>query len=186
MKIIITESQYNIILKEEKTDIDKIIEPYGVSIRWLMSDVDYEAYDDLYPGYNYTKPEDAENEDKEFYFDSEEKAVEAIENIFYQFDILPDPIPVYRVMKVKNLEDIDYDDLGASWSYEKDSALGFGSRYNLYSVLLSGLIEKKYIDWKSTLKVYVQHSLGLIGEEENEIVIPNTDNITDLKVEKLK
>lgn len=184
MKIILTENQYNTILDE--IDVHKIIEPYGVSIMWLMGDVDYEAYDDLYPGYNYTKPEDINDDNKEFYFESKQKAIEEIDNIFFQFDNLPDPIPIYRVMGVKDLKDIDYDDLGASWSYSKDSALGFGQRYNLYSVLLSGLIEKKHVAWQSTLKSYVQHSLGLLGEEEHEIVVPNTDNITNLKVEKLK
>ncbi len=183
-KLIITEEQYKTI--SETADVNKKIDPYGVSISWLMGDVNYDAYDDLYPGYNYTKPQDINDDDKEFYFDSKEKAIEEIENVFFQFDNLPDPIPIYRVMGVKDLKDIDYDDLGASWSYNKDSAIGFSQRYNIRGVLLSGLIEKKHVHWESTLKTYLEFSLGLFGEEEHEIVVPNTDNITNLKVQKLK
>lgn len=170
---------------KEQVNYDEKIQPYGLSVMDLLHNVEYDAYDDLYAGYNYTTKDDPENEDKEFYFNSEQDAIDAIQNVFYQFDILPDPIPIYRVMQVKSLDKIDKQDLGASWSFNKDSALNFGDRYNLKDVLLSGTIEKKYVNWESTLKLYIIHSMNMWGEEEDEIVVPNTDHIQNLQITPL-
>lgn len=164
------------------TKYDEKISPYNVSVSDLLASIEYDAYYDLYPGYYYSKENDPENENKEFYFNSKEDAIDAIENVFYQFDILPDPIPIYRVIKVQSLDKIDKENLGVSWSFSKDSALGFGDRYNVKSVLLTGKIAKKHVNWRDTLKLYVQHSLDYYGEEENEIVVPDSDHIEDLEI----
>lgn len=142
-----------------------------------------DSFKDLYPGYN----SDFENEFAEnYFFPSKEKAYEEVEDILLNLKTLPNPIPVYRTIRVNNLEDINYDYLGDSWSYNKDSALSFAKNHNKGNVLLSAKVPKQAVDWKETIKNYFLFSHSLDESNEDEIKINNIESLSDIKVEFIK
>lgn len=143
--------------------------------------LDYIPYADssncLYPGHN--------DEYDNCFFDSKEKAFQYVEEVKELFESLPDPIPIYRSIKVKNKEDIDTEYLGESWSFDIDSAIRFGMR-NGSNYLLSAKIKKEYVNWAGTIKAYAIFSGMYSEEDENEIVVDEQTKIFDLKIQNIK
>jgi hypothetical protein len=139
----------------------------------------YEAYD-LYPGYS--EPLD---DDEDFVYNTKEIAEKDAEMIIDMFDSLPNPIPVYRSLMVKSEDDIDFDYIGESWSFRKDSAISFGS-HNGSNFLISGLIDKDYVNWDETINRFILFSSGGDDDDENEIVIKDMDKIKIIGVKELK
>lgn len=141
-----------------------------------------DSYRDLYPGYD----EGSENEyEDDYYFESKEDAHDYAERALDTFDNLPDPIPIFRSIKVSDESKINKEELGESWSFEKDSALEFGTHANC-NYLLSGLVYKKNVDWKNTLKTYTLFTQEGDSDSENEITVPWSESIKELKIEKIK
>ncbi len=143
--------------------------------------IDYhDSFRDLYPGYS-----DDENEyEEDYYFPTEEIAKERVEDILDFFKQLPNPIPVYRSIKVKSIDKVDYDLLGDSWSFDKQSAINFANNQAGGNVLISGLVRKDNVDWEDTIKHYFEFSQSFSDYDENEIKIPNAeDDVFDIKTE---
>lgn len=156
---------------------------YGLSIEDIINFIDKGNYYDIYPNYS----EDY-NENADYMFKSKEHLMDEIEQMFYIFDNLPDPIPIYRTIKVDSVNDINLDNLGDSWSYNKKSALNFAKNHNWGNVLLSGKVKKDFVDWKQTIKSYLLFTMGQYGNEsEDEISLPYADEdvIQDLKIIEL-
>jgi len=135
---------------------------------------------DLYP--NYSEPFD---EDEETMFQTKEKAEQYANYVIEIFSNLPQYIPIYRAIYVKNESDIDYDYLGESWSLYKENAISFGS-HNGSNYLISATIDKKYVDWEETLKRFTLFSFGDDIDDENEIVVSDMSKIKNIKTEKLR
>lgn len=98
------------------------------------------------------------------------------------FNNLPNPLPIYRLIFVDNIDDIDLKELGTSWTwdtknwndlissvlYDDDVKNGF------ITVLISGNIDKQYVNWEDTLNKYLTQHLYSKDFDENEIVIPKS------------
>lgn len=135
---------------------------------------------DLYPGYS----DEEQDFTDEYYFETKEAAEQYADELIDLFDSLPDPIPVYRAIKAKSREDIDMEYLGESWSFDRASAISFGSR-NGSNFLLSAEVSKEDVNWAGTIKVYTQFSGSFTDEDENEIVIDDQEAIKNIKIEEI-
>jgi len=147
-------------------------------IEIIRDDINFN-YDDIYPNNN--------DDDGDFMFETKENAYEYVEYIKDLFISLNDPIEIYRSLNVDDIKDIDLEYLGNCWSFEKHSALNFGSRNNNSNYNISAEIEKKYVDWKQTILAYINFSDTLSDDDENEIYIgdENSQYIKNIKIEKI-
>lgn len=148
-------------------------------IEEVLDSIEIGDWYDLYPGYSREI-----DEDEECYFSTKDKAIQYANEVIDIFTSLPNPIPIYRSLKVKSKEDIDYEFLGESWSYRKESAINFGKRIGA-NVLLSAFVYKKDVEWGATLRVYHVFSGGYTDEDEDEIVIDDNSAIFNVKVEDM-
>jgi len=80
----------------------------------------HDAYRDLYPNYS-----DDNEYEEEYYFPTKEDAYNDVNETLEFFNSLPNPIPIYRSIKVKSIKEINFDYLGDSWSFDKQSAINF-------------------------------------------------------------
>jgi len=147
-------------------------------IEIIRDDINFN-YDDIYPNNN--------DDDGDFMFETKENAYEYVEYIKDLFISLNDPIEIYRSLNVDDIKDIDLEYLGNCWSFEKHSALNFGSRNNNNNYNISAEIEKKYVDWKQTILAYINFSDTLSDDDENEIYIGDDTSryIKNIKIEKI-
>lgn len=139
---------------------------------------------DIYPGF-FMNTEDA-NSDDDYFYPNKQIAQREIKSLLSFFKGLKTPVPIYRTIKAKSVEDIDIEYPGESWSWDKDSALNFG-RQNVVGAnfLLIAEIDKKYINWEATFRRYFKFSNSLSGEEENELVVDKESQIKNIKIEKI-
>lgn len=153
-----------------------------VSPEEVLGMFDYQdSHRNLYPGYD---QHDNEYE-QEYYFASREKAYEAVREIVSIFEALPDPIPVYRAIRANSQQEIS-PDYGESWSFRKESALSFGAHAGA-NYLLSGLINKKDVNWKESIRLYILNSYAHYDDSaEDEIVIPNPEMVINFKAEPIR
>ena len=143
-----------------------------------------DSFKDLYPGY---APEYENEYEEDYYFKSKEDAYNKVNDLLEFFNSFPNSVPIYRTIKVKSINDIDYDYIGDSWSYSKESAINFAKNQNGGNVLLSGKISFFNIDWKNTIRNHFLFSEDEFGNEaENEIKVNNFDEIESLKAEYIK
>ena len=172
MKIIITEEQLDMVLDNRYFN-----EEYLLS-RFLSTNDG--AFYDVYPGYS--EPEDS---DEETMFETKENAIRHVKFIIDVFGSLPNPIPIYRTIRVSTEKDIELEYPGEHWSFSKESAIQFG-RHAGCNVLMSGLINKSDVDWVSTIDLFIIFSGNFDGDDENEINIKDEKKIFDLKYKFLK
>jgi len=143
-----------------------------------------DSYSDLFPGYS-----EEENEfSDEYYFDSEKQAREYAEDVLGVFEYYKDQgeIVLYRAITVNDLEDINLDYLGESWSFDRVSAEEFGSHLGGNFVILVGTTSSSNIDWEESLKRYVLFSGIGVSDSENELVVIDSSKIKLLRVENRK
>ena len=140
----------------------------------------HDNYLDLYPGYS--PGADTNDRYDECYFETRERAEGYADELIELLDGLPDPIPVFRAIRAKSEEDIDKENLGESWSFSKDSAVNFGE-HNGSNFLMSAKVHKKDVNWMGTVKAYTLFSGGFSADDENEIVVDESDKLFDLKIE---
>lgn len=130
----------------------------------------------------------AEYEDEwtEPVFNSKEEFYNECYNIGETFNTMPDMIPIWRSIYVNSLKDINYENIGEAWSFERESAINFGNNHTRANVLLKAYTPHNNVDWDQTLKNYVSESLPELysGDEENELVIINPDSLRDVSVVK--
>lgn len=159
-------SQYfsNIDLKTE--DIFNIIE-YQDVFRNLYPD--YDEYDNEY--------------EEEYYFQSKEEAYNNINEILDFFNSMDNPIKIYRAILVDTIDDIDFDYLGNSWSFEKQSAINFANNQNLGNVLISAETKFDNVNWLETVKLFFIFSKNYDGYDENEIRIIDPSDVFNIKTE---
>jgi hypothetical protein len=128
-------------------------------------------------------PEDGgDYDDESYHFKTKEEAIAYASDTIDFFKSLPDPVPVWRAIKVKSTDEIDME-YGDSWSFSKDSAIEFGS-HNGSNALLSGKAPKRFINWPITIGIKIHFSKCEDSESENEIRI-DSYNVQDIKHEKI-
>jgi len=107
------------------------------------------------------------------------------------FNNLPNPLPIYRLIFVDDTDDINLKELGTSWTWDTKNWDDLISSV-LYdddvengdiTVLISGYIDKMYVNWEDTINKYLTQHLYSKDFDENEIVIPKSSygNIKNLK-----
>lgn len=147
-----------------------------------------ESFYDLYPGFSKEAKDPEDMGYQEYKFDDKDSAMQEAREMIEMFQMMPDPIPIYRVIHAKSEGRIKTDCPGSSWSWEKQSAISFALNHGLPKplVLMSAEVRKKDVDWASTVRLYYVYSGGGIGESENEIRVPNDcRDIKNLKWEWL-
>lgn len=153
----------------------------GVKTEDAFTLIDYrDSFRDLYPGYE----DDAAwaDEDTDYFYQSKEGAYREVNDVLDILESLPDEIPVYRTISVKSLVDVDRDNLGECWSYQKSSALEFGSHIGA-TALLSGTIASEFIDWWATIRLHFQFSGSQMSDDENEVRVDYPEEVQNLKIE---
>jgi hypothetical protein len=141
----------------------------------------YDTYRDLYPGYS-----DDNEYEEEYYYPTMDDAYNEVNNTLEFFNELPEPLTIYRSIKVKSLDDIDYENLGESWSYDKQSAINFAYNQAGGNVLLVGKTNFENINWEETLRLYFEFSNGYDTYNEDEIRVIDSDKIFDIEADKIK
>ena len=96
-------------------------------------------------------------------------------------------IVIYRVIKVLSFDNIDWDNIGTHWSFEKEGAGAYGDiRPNIIKkgadILLTGMVNVKDIDW-----AYCFTSFMYYGEAQWECALDDGAKviITHVNNEKL-
>ena len=174
----------SIILTENKTIQSNYFPKLGMKTEDVFDLIEYQDYyKDLYPEYS----EDREY-GEDYYFKDRDTAYYEANSTLTFFNNLPDPIPVYRAIKVNNVGDIDLEWLGDSWSYSKQSAINFARNNNMGNILMSGKTSFDNVDWKETIKLYYQFSGGWDDSNEDEIrvISSSKEDIKDLKFFNIK
>ena len=96
------------------------------------------------------------------------------------FNNLPNPLPIYRLIFVDDTDDINLKELGTSWTWDTKNWDDLISSV-LYdddvengdiTILISGIIDKQYVNWEDTVNKYLTQHLYSKEFDENEIVIP--------------
>jgi len=152
-----------------------------LSRNYLFELIDYSNFYDLYPGYS-SKAING----KDYYFNTKKQAIQWVDIVKDIFESFPSKIKVYRTVYFKNIESLRKDDLGESWSWERDSAIEFGVHAG-NNYILSGIVNRKNVDWKRSIEMFVVNSSDpFSSESENELYIPFSEEvIKDLKIEKI-
>lgn len=163
----------------------------GVSIESIFDKLDPNGYfDDIYP--DFQDPEDLMNQSDssslDYYFESEEEAYKQVARVIRMFENMPDPIPVWRTIKVDNYFDIRLKSPGESWSYTKQGAINFAKNHGLGNVLLHAKCPKELVDWEKTILLYFEFTRHGFwdGSAEEEIYIERDWELKDIKWKWLK
>lgn len=82
-------------------------------------------------------------------------------------------VTIYRAIRIKGLEDIQWDKIGTHWSFDKKGAgvygyfpPGYHNKQETQDVVLTGVVEPKYIDWE-----YCFTSFMYYGEDQWECAL---------------
>lgn len=108
--------------------------------------------------------------------DEELNVREQIDELIKMFEGFTGEIKIYRTLGVRDLEEIDIEDIGHHWSYSDDASIEFASHTgNKSTALVEATINAQYVDWEET----VVHNYLI--EEEHEIFIPY-ENFDKVKI----
>lgn len=148
---------------------------------YLFGLIDYSSFYDLYPGYSVKTIEGGD-----YYFNTKKQAIEWARIVKDIFESFPSEIKIYRTIYLKNIESLRSDNLGESWSWEKDSVVEFGVHAG-NNYILSGVVNHNNIDWKQSVESFVVNSSDpFSNESENELYIPYAEEVVkDLRIEKI-
>ena len=96
--------------------------------------------------------EGAESEHDKAILESYLDKAEQYSDKYHEIKDLP-AITIYRAIRVKSVEDINWDNIGTHWSFEKSGAgvygdIPYGLSKQAKDILLTGITEPKYIDWE--------------------------------------
>ncbi len=136
------------------------------------------AYHDLWPGRSKPKAKDADCR-----FDSQKDAEEYADSILRLFADMGDPIEVFRAVRSDGPPGLDSP--GESWSFRREAALAFGG-HNGSNWLMSAKVKRRGVDWRKTVEAYVQFSGNFSEDDECEIVVRDSHELTDMKIVPLK
>ncbi len=154
-----------------------------LNVDYILSRIEYTndgQWYDVYPGYK----NEIDNYE-ETLFNSKDDAVKHAQFIIDVFNSLPNPIPIYRTIRVKDVKDVDVEYPGESWSFSKNSALEFGSHAG-NNVLLSTYVDYHNVNWEKTIDLFILFSGNMDSDDENEINVLDETELKNIKIEKYK
>jgi hypothetical protein len=143
------------------------------------------SYTDLYPGFYHEIDDSMSYEDGDYMYDSRENVLHEAELIHGMFSSLPNPIPIWRALYLKQPDMLDVKNLGESWSIDMKSAINFGN-HNNSNYLLKALLPLNAVDWRETVKRYVIFSSFASGDAEDELVVEDESAIYELEMFEIK
>ena len=93
-------------------------------------------------------------------------------------------IIIYRVIKVLSFNDIDWDNIGTHWSFEKEGAGAYGDiRPNIRKkgtdILLTGMVNIKDIDWEycfTSFMYYGEYQWECALDDGAKVIITHVNN----------
>lgn len=171
-----------------KTITENVGNKIGISIEdvFEMLNLD-EVYEDIYPGYEKDPSEYFDQENPDFLYPNKEVAYREVGDVISMFEEFPDPIPIWRSIRVHSSDDINLEMPGDSWSYNKESAINFANTHALGNVLLHAMCPKDNVDWKETLNVYFLFTDGHFdGTAEEEIRVKREWELENITWEWIK
>lgn len=163
----------------------KSIDHYTVEeVLKLLWQQHVDAYADAYPFYSTDNKE--EYYDDDFWFDTEEQALLYAEEVLDMFQGFDNPFPIYRTIAIGKWDDLNHEDLGNHWSFDRESAINFAGYNTSGNVLISAMIRKEDVDWEQTIQLYEQFSGNWTDEDENEIYVPDDTKVFNVKIEQFR
>lgn len=104
---------------------------------------------DLYPGFGISKNPN----EKHTLYASKKEAEEMLVSYFKMLHDLPEPIPVWRVLRIESGHKKDIDKgRGVSWSYTEQGAREFGAYHvSRWNYILHGVTPSSNVDWEMTV-----------------------------------
>lgn len=106
---------------------------------------------------------------------SRDKYIELIELYVDKYNELKEEesVTIYRLVKLNSIEDLDINEIGKHWSFEREGVGAYGEKHpNIGMIktgkpfILEGEVNPKYIDW-----VYGFHSFIWYGEDQWECAL---------------
>ena len=99
---------------------------------------------------------------------------ELIEFMMDQYNIASDSeeIEIYRSLNLKNIKEINFKNLGESWTFIENCAVSYNSHENGNNYILTGLINYKNINWEDSFIMYLEN-----GPSESECCPKKGSNI---------
>ena len=86
------------------------------------------------------------------------------------------PLKIYRALSVGNINQINYNNLGNHWTFDKNSAEPYSGDYSKDTIILEGEVMLQDIDIITTI-VY-----NMLIPQENEIYVINPHNIKQINI----
>ena len=86
------------------------------------------------------------------------------------------PLKIYRALSVNNINQINYNNLGNHWTFDKNSAEPYSGDYSKDTIILEGEVMLQDIDIITTI-VY-----NMLIPQENEIYVINPHNIKQINI----
>ena len=95
---------------------------------------------------------------------------------FLKLNKLKFPLKIYRALSVGNINQINYNNLGNHWTFDKNSAEPYSGDYSKDTIILEGEVMLQDIDIITTI-VY-----NMLIPQENEIYVINPHNIKQINI----
>jgi hypothetical protein len=86
------------------------------------------------------------------------------------------PLKIYRALSVNNINQINYNNLGSHWTFNKNTAEPYSGDYSKDTIILKGEVMLQDIDIITTI-VY-----NMLIPQENEIYVINPHNIKQINI----
>lgn len=156
---------------------DSFLKNYETAKRYAYENIDdvAEAFDE----YN-ENPEDINNSYRK------DKYVELIDLYVDKYNELKNNnnVTIYRLIKLNSLNDLDANNIGKHWSFEKSGVGAYGEQHpnrgmmkTGKSYILEGLVDSKNIDW-----IYGFNSFVWYGEDQWECALNKGAIVKILKI----
>jgi len=159
-------------------DFAPFLETPELAIQWAIENTDIESWlpDEEVPEYE-GAINVSEDQYKQALKDYYTERAEAYSAKYHQVKDLPQ-VTIYRSVMLKNIDDIDWDNVGTHWSFEKSGAGAYGDvsptvRKKGKEYVLTGVVEPQYIDWE-----YCFTSFMYYGEDQWECALDELSPIT--------
>lgn len=157
---------------DEYNSNDSFLSNYDTARKYAYDNIDDIA--DVFDSYE-------ENPDDTFISYSRDKYIDLIELYVDKYNELKQQnlITIYRLIKLNTLNDLDINNIGKHWSFEKNGVGAYGEQHPNRSMMktgkpfiLEGDVNPKYIDW-----IYGFNSFIWYGEDQWECALIKGANV---------
>jgi hypothetical protein len=150
----------------EYNDNDSFLSSYDSAEKYAYDNIDDVA--EVFDKYKETPDNIHISYSKDNYVDLIQLYVDKYNELKYQ-----ESVTIYRLIKLNSIKDLDIDNIGKHWSFEKNGVGAYGEQHpnrgmmkTGKSYILEGEVKPKHIDW-----IYGFHSFLWYGEEQWECAL---------------